>query len=91
MVFPIIRREPTTTCYFCGTDVSVKYMADVKINGDDVLVCCCNRCALKYIAEEIRNAQKPQIKLDSKDLFIMDDREKEIGVTETLRKKLGYH
>ena len=36
-------------CYFCGTDLSVKYLVKVKESNrskDEVEVYCCNRCVV---------------------------------------------
>lgn len=42
-------------CFFCSTDISVKYDASFKFKGKDVTVACCNMCAaiLKYKIEQI--------------------------------------
>ena len=47
-----IKDRSIRTCYFCGTNRSVKYKSKIKKeNGDEIDISSCNRCVLVHMNE----------------------------------------
>ena len=41
-------RDKKRNCYFCGTNLSVKYEVTFTENDDDKIVSVCNKCVFLY-------------------------------------------
>ena len=41
-------------CFNCGSDKSVKYLADLNVNGRKGTACVCNMCVLRSNAESVK-------------------------------------
>lgn len=55
-IIPKEKRE-NKRCYFCGTDLSVKYIVEVfdpVLANEPSKVCACNKCALYFNRNEIK-------------------------------------
>lgn len=53
MLMPIPNwQDKELYCYWCGTNLSVKYIATYRTNRGEVSVCACNCCAPMFIADK---------------------------------------